>query len=124
MAKRYASLRERLDANSVPVPFCGCAIWTGATRRAAAGEYGKINVRSRLRYRERSGAWRSDRDGQRKIKSLAAHRLSLALHLDVAYSKLNHVAHRCNVTLCINPLHLRSTTQRDNEADKRRASIF
>lgn len=121
MPFKYPSVRERLEANSIPLPWCGCRIWLGATRQHRRGEYGKLNIRVRTRYRERMGSWKSDRDGQKKIKSVSAHRVSLADALGVPLWKLREAAHApgCCSTLCIEPMHLRSATRRQNEADKR-----
>lgn len=107
MPFKYSSLRARLDANSRPYrlhdcdsakPWTAapCRIWTGAI---GSSGYGKINIRRR-------------NDG--KLKTRSAHRVSLADFLGVPVWRMNHVAHHCDNRACIEPLHLRSTTQRQN----------
>lgn len=117
---KYATMRERLNANSremwlhpIQIPekpwTCfPCRIWTSALD---GGGYGKLNVRSRFRHRY------GKRKGQRKIKILRAHRVSLAEHLGVPVWMLNNVVHLCDNRPCIEPRHLSSWTQNKNMQD-------
>jgi hypothetical protein len=119
MPRKYPSLQERLLANSKQLrlheydpmkswSLMPCRIWTGAKD---GGGYGKLNVRSRLRYKF------GKNKGQRKIKIHRAHRMSLALHLGVPIWMLNNVAHACDNKPCIEPTHLSSWTQSKNMQD-------
>lgn len=119
-SKRYKSLRERLNANSMPErivkydptkPWSAvpCRIWTGA--RSGNSQYGKITIRSRKRWKF------GPKKGQRIIRFLGAHRVSLAEHLGIPVYRLNHVSHQCDQRLCIEPEHLRSWTASKNMQD-------
>lgn len=116
---KYASMRERLEANSKemrlhernlskPWTRCPCRIWTGAFD---GGGYGKLNVRSRFRHRV------GKNKGERKVKAVRAHRMSLADWLDVPVWALRNVAHLCDNKPCIEPTHLESWTQGKNIRD-------
>lgn len=116
MPKRYPSLRERLDANSKPmwlVPGFSkpCRIWNGELN---SGGYGRLSVRGRYYTRY---SVKGKKVKARKVKKIAAHRLSLAEALGVPVWRLNNVCHECDVKPCIEPSHLRSKTQRLNMLD-------
>jgi hypothetical protein len=114
MPFKYASLQARLLANSKPLRChdvdpeqswteLPCRVWTGTL--AGTSGYAKVVVRGRRR---------DKRTGHRKLKTHAAHRLALALHLGVPIWLLNHVTHHCDNKPCIEPTHLWSTSQLRN----------
>ncbi len=120
MPFKYPDLRARLDALSKPMRLHAvdpAKKWTRAPCRIFQGRlggsrgYGRINTRSRLRFKY------GKRKGQRKVKTHAAHRLSLALHLGLPVWRLNHVCHECDNPPCIEPTHLFSSTQLRNVQD-------
>ena len=82
-----------------------CRIWI---RALDGGGYGKLNVRSRLRYKY------GPNKGRRKTKPVRAHRMSLAEHRGCRPWELNHVSHLCDNKPCIEPTHLASWTRRKN----------
>lgn len=104
--RRYANMRERLNANSIRVS-CGCQIWIGKTTK---GGYPQLSIRVRG-----------------KVKTKLAHRVSLADHLGVKTWRLNYVHHQCrhingggtDNPACIDPIHLVSITQRKNLLERR-----
>lgn len=116
---KYESMRARLNANSKefhlhdfnpeqPWTRFPCRIWTSCLNPQG---YGRLNIRGRLRHQ-----WGKNK-GQRKIRCVAAHRLSLALHLGVPVWALRNVGHRCDNRPCIEPEHLVSWTQGRNMQD-------
>lgn len=119
----YKTLRERLNANSKPMrlhdhdpekPWTEkpCRIWTGCLN---SDTYGSITIRVRWRYK--AGPWK----GQRIPRRFHAHRVSLAEHHGIPVWALNHVAHYCHNQPCIEPTHLRSTTNYQNVRDRVKA---
>lgn len=115
MPFKYPSMRERLLANSVSVPSpyphlaLPCRIWTGM--KGGSLGYGKITIRSR--YRHKYGP----RKGERKVRRVYAHRVSLADHLGIPIRRLNNANHLCDRAACIEPTHLIGSTQRANVRD-------
>lgn len=104
MPKKYASMGERLLANSVIPPVDSpdyhehagspCWIWIG---RVSYRGYPQINVR---------------KDG--KHERLYAHRLSI-VELGGRRLRSDHIGkHLCNNTVCISPHHLAGGTQSTN----------
>lgn len=93
--KGYAGdLQTRLLNLSVIDPVSGCWIWIGATIINNRGfRYGSIKV-----------------DG----KTCLAHRVSFKAFKGVELPKKKTGAHICNVTLCVNPDHLESKSQKQN----------
>jgi hypothetical protein len=86
------TIAERLEANSIPIPECGCLIWTAGTFKAG---YGCMMIRR---------------------KSFYAHRLSWQ-EKNGPIPKGMYVLHRCDIRPCINPDHLFIGTHLDNIAD-------
>jgi hypothetical protein len=91
--KRGRSLIETIEAYSMPVPFCGCWIWTGAAARYGSMKFGK-----------RAGK---------------AHRFSWEAYKGEIPAGLE-VCHTCDVTLCVNPDHLFLGTHLENMHDRDR----
>ena len=91
----HKGLRERFEANIMPIPECGCWIWMGAYSGKPPYDYGKFGL-----------------DGE----SLWAHRVSWMVYKGVIPSGLN-ICHKCDTSLCVNPEHLFLGTQRDNIRD-------
>lgn len=101
--KRYASLRDRIVANSVVSGFhhyggSWCWEWTGKRRYNKAGmQYGRINVRV--------GG---------KHKTVAAHRASVFAFSGIWSPRHMEVKHLCNNSVCVNPKHLENGTHSEN----------
>ncbi len=95
---KYASLYERLIANSVKPDDQnenGCWLWTGRTDGKRGGEYGRMNV------------WR---DG--KIKTVQPHREMEQLFRETPLCPEDHtIDHLCTNQLCINPDHWQLVTR-------------
>lgn len=87
-------LQTRLLNLSVRDPLSGCWLWIGARIYNRRGfPYGSIKV-----------------DG----KSQLAHRVSFKAFKGRALPKNKTGSHQCNNTLCINPDHLKSQSQKKN----------
>lgn len=84
---------ERLERGSIPVPFSGCRIWTGATDSCGYG---------RLRW---------------KGKIVKAHRLAWESHFGPIPDGME-VCHRCDTPPCDEPSHLFLGTHLENHRDK------
>lgn len=101
---RYATMQERLLANSTPMP-CGygsdCWVWVAQCSRHG---YPRLNVR---------------RDG--RLVKLYAHRLALEVFSGRKLRKGDTVDHLCRNTYCIAPLHLQVCTRATNNRRKRAA---
>ncbi len=88
-----------------------CRIWQGALNSKG---YGHVTMRGReYRVYKVNGEYRKTK----RVRRVLAHRLSLADFLGVKVWQLNKVAHACDNRPCIEPSHLRSTTQKRNMAD-------
>jgi hypothetical protein len=86
-------------ANTIPEPNSGCLLWMGSDDGRG---YGKITVGSRTNGTNRP---------------IMAHRLSWELHFGLIPTGM-HVCHKCDVPLCVNPMHLFLGTDQDNHSDK------
>ena len=53
-------------------------------------------------------------------KSMGAHRLALIMHSGVDYPRLEATHGECHSRSCVNPLHLRWATGRQNQGDRKR----
>lgn len=105
MAQRYATLYERLVANTVlavPDNPRSCWLWTGPRR----GHYGCLAVRV-------AGGGRAT-----KPRTVSAHRSMLEEILD-AWFPYDEAGHLCHNPLCINPDHLEVQTQIFNLGERR-----
>ena len=90
---RGATVKERLEAYSIPEPNSGCWLWAGMVNQYG---YGRLRV-----------------NGDIKL----CHRLSYEVFCDMIPSGA-HVLHRCDTPSCVNPGHLFLGTNLDNIADK------
>lgn len=97
---RYASLYERLVANTTCDNECGCWIWTGGTRRHGNGERPAITMRV---------------PGRRNPVRMHACRVMLGLFY--VLDDEAEASHLCSHSwLCIHPDHLMPETQAQNLA--------
>lgn len=106
MAKLYASLYERLVANTelaIPDNPQSCWLWTGYCTRAG---YGQLAMRV-------PGGGRAT-----KPRQLAVHRAMLEELLDALFP-FDEAGHLCGNPLCINPDHLEVQTQIFNLGERR-----
>lgn len=86
-----SSIRDKLEAYSMPVTECGCWLWLGAERRG----YGAINIKNKVLY---------------------SHRVSYEEFVGPIPDGLQ-VMHTCDTPPCINPAHLKLGTDLDNTLD-------
>lgn len=89
---RHQSAEERLETNSMPLPWSGCWIWM---RDVVKGGYGRTWFK-----------------GQRYL----AHRLSFQTYKGPIPDGLD-VCHSCDTPPCINPDHLFAGTESENIQD-------
>ena len=90
---KAVSLRDRIEANIMPVPFSGCWIWMGACYRFGHGQIVYLK------------------------KHLAAHRAAWVVFRG-AIPEGKHVLHKCNVPSCVNPDHLYIGSDLENCRDR------
>src|SRR2546427_3190282 len=88
-ARPGASLRERIENLSMPVPESGCWLWTASVNNKGYA-YITIDGRRRLGHRIAYELWKGD--------------IPEGLELD----------HLCRVPSCVNPDHLQPVSHRDN----------
>lgn len=93
--KLSGALQAFIENRSMPIPFAGCWIWTGA---CGGDGYGNTTV-----------------DG----KQIGAHRLSWTAFRGPIPAGI-HVLHHCDISSCVNPDHLWLGTHADNMADRSR----
>jgi hypothetical protein len=113
MPFKYPSMEDRIIANSVLSDECAyggswCWDWVGkrVTSRLRGGLwYGVLNVRFQ----------RGPRKG--RVKSMLAHRVSLNTFKGARLTTRMVGRHLCNNTLCVNPEHLTTGSQRQNNCD-------
>ena len=89
---RTATIKDRLEAYSMPEPNSGCWLWLGSVK---GGEYGQIRIH---------------------CVNMFAHRVSYEEYVGPIPEE-TQVLHRCDTPSCINPSHLFLGTQRDNMED-------
>lgn len=87
----YKDAKQRIEENSVKIPYCGCWIWGMQSDRCG---YGKMSY------------GRSKR---------LAHRVSYAAFISDPKGML--VCHKCDTPSCVNPDHLFLGTHQDNTDD-------
>jgi hypothetical protein len=90
--KRGYTLKELIEARSIPIPEAGCWIWIGAMSDTG---YGSLSFHGR---------------------KMNAHRAAyLAYKGKIPHG--NDVCHRCDVRICVNPNHLFIGSRSDNMQD-------
>lgn len=95
--RKNRSLADRFWEKTIPVPECGCLLWTGAISSTG---YGGFTVETKL------------------VKS--AHSVAYELTYGLYDRDKYQVLHRCDVRLCVNPTHLFLGSQQDNVDDMKR----
>ena len=88
----FASLRDRFNAQYMPVTETGCWLWTG---QCSPVGYGQIKDHYKTRH---------------------AHRVSYELAYGLIPDGL-FICHKCDVRCCVNPKHLYAGTAKDNRRD-------
>ncbi len=96
--KTYATLLERLEANSTTLPWTGCYIFLG---HVSGFGHGRVSVRI---------------NGQHK--NLLVHRAAYSEYYGVKLSKRTVLRHTCHIPSCWNPLHLLKSSQSKNIQDQ------
>ena len=90
--RKLRDVQDKIDDNSVYIPYNGCKIWLGSTSRGYGyvRDAGKIRSTHRVAYETAHGA----------------------------IPPLMHVLHKCDVKCCVNPGHLFLGTNKDNMHDR------
>jgi len=92
------TLLDRFNEKWVGVPESGCWLWTGSVQSSGYGEA---------------------HDRSREHRHVGAHRLAWELFRGAIPEGL-WVLHKCDVKLCVNPLHLFLGTRQENMDDMKR----
>jgi hypothetical protein len=97
----YENLQAAFDAHPVQpnANAKGCTIWLGNTM--GNGPYGKLHFGGKV---------------------IGAHRAAWELAHGRSVPAGHRVDHRCHVTLCVNPAHLRLATQKQNQEHRKGAN--
>lgn len=92
------TILERFEAKYEPVTESGCWLWTGA-----------------IWMQDRYGAfWIDESYGSMQ----GAHRAAVILYKGKTLTHDDHVCHKCDVTLCVNPDHLFVSNHSGNMQDR------
>lgn len=113
MRKKYASLEERIEKNSVDEEGeleTPCRIWQRMTGGSIG--YARMSIPTRRRYDS------GPRKGRKKERRVYVHRLAKAIQLGVPIYRLGQCNHLCHRPNCINPKHIYCGTQAENVADR------
>lgn len=101
MSFAYVDMMERIVANS-SLESGNCWIWIGNKYPNNSGNmYGRITIRK-----------------NKRVKKYYAHRVSLSVSSGIPLQKIKVAMHKCDQTLCVNPYHLISGTQKKNMRDR------
>jgi hypothetical protein len=95
---RFEAILAAFESRYIPEPNSGCWLWIGNSF-ASRGGYGCFTMRPA------------------RIKSERAHRLAWKIHVG-QISREEHVLHRCDNPVCVNPAHLFLGDQSTNMKDK------
>jgi hypothetical protein len=90
---RGKSIKDSIEAKSIPEPNSGCWLWVGAVDKNG---YGLVQVSGKLR---------------------RAHRVSYEVEHGIALKPESYVCHSCDNPGCVNPKHLWIGTNSDNQID-------
>lgn len=91
MPMKARPIAERFASFCMPVPMCGCWLWTGALDRHG---YGRFNLNP-------------------EKESVLAHRVAYELVHGAIAAGLE-IDHLCRVLSCVNPAHLEAVTHKTN----------
>lgn len=89
-----SSLTNKFHSSYIPEPMSGCWLWIGSIRGSSTKK-----AANELKY---GCMWANGR-------AIVAHRFSYSIHLSDPNPK-NHIHHKCENTLCVNPSHLQEVT--------------
>lgn len=95
----FPAILKAFEERFIPEPNTGCWIWMGNRFSLKRGGYGCFTMRP-------AG-----------IRAVRAHRLSWEIYC-AAITPAQHVLHRCDNPICVNPDHLFLGDQRSNMDDK------
>jgi hypothetical protein len=89
------SVIEKFHESYIPEPMSGCWLWTAKLRNSGSRPYGYIMDGSRLP------------NGKPRME--LSHRYSYSV-FNGTIANGNHIHHKCENTICVNPHHLESVT--------------